>query len=1054
MQLALHGKISHFNRPFAETTSCGVAFHHAGLELADRRAVEEGFLSGNINIICSTSTLAVGVNLPCYLVIIKGTVSWAENGIQEYADLEMMQMLGRAGRPQFESSACAAILTRDDKVQRYEKMVSGKELLESSLHLNLIDHLNAEISLGTVFDIPSAKRWLGGTFLFVRLGRNPNHYQLDGNGSAQYRGEDELLEQICERDLTLLQNASLISSEGKLKCTESGEAMARYCIKFETMKIILSLPPKAKTSEIVSLSLILLDAEADSLQLTVLAQADEFHDIRMKAGEKALFKEMNKDIGIKFPIKVDIALPAHKISLLIQTELGGVEFPPTDAYKKYKQQYQQDKGIVFQQVNRLIRCIIDCQLQLQDSVSARHALELGRSLAARVWDSSPLQLKQLQHIGNISVRKLAGAGINSMEILENTEAHRIEAVLQKNPPFGMKLLSELADFPKLRVSVSQTGKEAKVGAHVEVNLKAVIGFLNERAPLSFRMKPIYVCFMAETSGGAIVDFRRMHAQRIQNEHEILIRANLSKPTAYITCHVMCDEVAGTSRSAEMKLDRIPTSLFPPIHVSRQEGMGVTNSSRSPMIGNFMTARQVMAAADDFGDGGLDDGDLLAAETLKGVEIMDIDTLFEEGDSAADTERPRTKSTDRSRRPTDQLQERTPDEPVRLRNGRWACNHGCKKENKACRHRCCNEGLDRPRKPPKKNVSQHSGDEYNTTNSASPKHQEHKNPFEAAHSVSEEKTHRQPKPGAEEARKPGGQNRHKAAEKNSVPKQSFSERQYDVSGLYKTEYLDDFEFEDLPMPSDLFGDRHSIPQLEHYLDEGDKIYPNAIGEDLGIEENELSNLQAGLVGFDNDFAVERSNLVILGDTHSSSETLDNFSSSKPQCSVTSNFFDVEEDMSFFETPLTHVELQNLRKRSSYTSDAMTLKPAEKDLAISEDSSSPFKAAPPRHEQNQKRMFSMTSVCEDELTFNTPVAKKWKSDVETTDVNEPTSTALADITNTHGRPQGTSSTMKEESRSEKERGVTEEGYEERQTRLWADIDQAFYEEFHDIVELVED
>ena len=95
-------------------------------------------------------------------------MTWTGNGPQEYADLEMMQMLGRAGRPQFESSACAAILTRDDKIRRYDRMVSGEELLESSLHLNLIEHLNAEIGLGTVFDVPSAKRWLSGTFLFVR----------------------------------------------------------------------------------------------------------------------------------------------------------------------------------------------------------------------------------------------------------------------------------------------------------------------------------------------------------------------------------------------------------------------------------------------------------------------------------------------------------------------------------------------------------------------------------------------------------------------------------------------------------------------------------------------------------------------------------------------------------------------------------------------------------------------------------------------------------------------------------------------------------------------
>lgn len=230
--------------------SCGVAFHHAGLDSEDRHAVEIGFLEGQISIICSTSTLAVGVNLPCHLVIVKNTVCWQDGGCKEYSDLEMMQMLGRAGRPQFDDSAVAVILTRKERVHHYEKLVSGSEQLESCLHLNLIDHLNAEIGLGTVTDIETAVRWLGGTFLFVRLRRNPTHYKLREN--ADGKDEDEMLRQICEKDVTLLQDCGLVSSEGKLKSTPFGDAMARYYVKFETMRIFLSLPPKAKISEIVS----------------------------------------------------------------------------------------------------------------------------------------------------------------------------------------------------------------------------------------------------------------------------------------------------------------------------------------------------------------------------------------------------------------------------------------------------------------------------------------------------------------------------------------------------------------------------------------------------------------------------------------------------------------------------------------------------------------------------------------------------------------------------------------------------------------------------------
>lgn len=198
---------------------------------------------------CSTSTLAVGVNLPCYLVILKGTSGWSDNGFKEYADLEVMQMLGRAGRPQFETSACAVILTRKDKVARYEKMMSGEELLESCLHQNLIEHLNAEIVLGTVYDVSTARRWLASTFLYVRVKKNPSHYRF--REGVEKATDDELLEQLCRKDIDLLVDAGIVKEEGRLQSTIFGEAMARYCVTFDTMKSFLALPPKAKMSEIV-----------------------------------------------------------------------------------------------------------------------------------------------------------------------------------------------------------------------------------------------------------------------------------------------------------------------------------------------------------------------------------------------------------------------------------------------------------------------------------------------------------------------------------------------------------------------------------------------------------------------------------------------------------------------------------------------------------------------------------------------------------------------------------------------------------------------------------
>src|SRR6185369_10434564 len=111
-------------------TKYAIAFHHAGLDLIDRKNIESMYLNGTIRVICTTSTLAVGVNLPAHLVIIKSTLTWNNQQYVEYSDLDIMQMCGRAGRPQFDDSGVVVIMTSHNTRQKYENLVSGTEILE------------------------------------------------------------------------------------------------------------------------------------------------------------------------------------------------------------------------------------------------------------------------------------------------------------------------------------------------------------------------------------------------------------------------------------------------------------------------------------------------------------------------------------------------------------------------------------------------------------------------------------------------------------------------------------------------------------------------------------------------------------------------------------------------------------------------------------------------------------------------------------------------------------------------------------------------------------
>ena len=95
----------------------GIGLHHAGLTSRDRETVERLYLEGQIQVLIATATLAWGVNLPAHLVIVKGT-EFFDGKLSRYVDYpvtDILQMMGRAGRPQFDKEGVAVIMCEESK---------------------------------------------------------------------------------------------------------------------------------------------------------------------------------------------------------------------------------------------------------------------------------------------------------------------------------------------------------------------------------------------------------------------------------------------------------------------------------------------------------------------------------------------------------------------------------------------------------------------------------------------------------------------------------------------------------------------------------------------------------------------------------------------------------------------------------------------------------------------------------------------------------------------------------------------------------------------------
>ena len=169
----------------------GVAFHHAGLLSQQKELIEDEFRSGKIKIVCATPTLAAGLSLPAFRVIIKSLKRFSGFGSDWIPVLEYLQMAGRAGRPEYETfgEAIAIAKNEGEKEEIYANYICGvPEEIYSKLAVEpaLRTYLLSLISSGIIYDEKSMREFFSRTFW------------------AQQFQDMQKLEQIMQRMLELL----------------------------------------------------------------------------------------------------------------------------------------------------------------------------------------------------------------------------------------------------------------------------------------------------------------------------------------------------------------------------------------------------------------------------------------------------------------------------------------------------------------------------------------------------------------------------------------------------------------------------------------------------------------------------------------------------------------------------------------------------------------------------------------------------------------------------------------------------------------------------------
>ncbi|WWD17036.1 hypothetical protein CI109_101473 [Kwoniella shandongensis] len=177
-------------------------------------------------------------------------------------------MMGRAGRPQYDTSGVVVVMCEKSKVKKYQKMLYSQTVLESCLHESLTEYINSEIGLGTIKSLSGAQEWLRHTFFYIRIQQNPSAYAIEGLGvDANIDAWEDFLDHHVEKSLAKLRRQEFIEEVDEL---DSG----------------MQLRP----------------TNIGKIMSGCMIWASEFRDLRIRRGELATLNKIKDHPELRFPL--------------------------------------------------------------------------------------------------------------------------------------------------------------------------------------------------------------------------------------------------------------------------------------------------------------------------------------------------------------------------------------------------------------------------------------------------------------------------------------------------------------------------------------------------------------------------------------------------------------------------------------------------------------------------------------------------------------------------------------------------------------------------------
>ncbi|MFC4249749.1 DEAD/DEAH box helicase [Natribaculum luteum] len=426
----------------------GVAFHHAGLSKNDKDLVEAWFKEGKIELLFSTSTLAWGVNLPARCVVIRDTkLHDPLEGEVDMSPLDVLQMLGRAGRPGYDDVGYGWVVCDAAEADKYRRLLRDGKEIESRLADDVDAHLNAEIAMGTITDLEDVMEWLETTFYYVRGQSQPEAYDFP-NLTKNVR---DTLEGLVEEGFVET------GEDLSIEATPLGVLASKYYLRLDTAARFARLCEH--------------DQIGDGDVLEAVATAAEFDSVSARQSERDAINAVlvGQETG-------DLEAGERKVLAILRGAASGT----TPA------ELRSDAWVIRQNSLRLLAAL----RAFLDRFHGPHAANLARRLEARIENGvaeDAVGLTGIDGVGSGRASKLSKEGLSTpRDVVDAGVAGLVDAGLSEGVAErvyeGAQSLPALdlewGTFPESvatgesdvhEVTVRNVGEPARAGIRVTVN---------------------------------------------------------------------------------------------------------------------------------------------------------------------------------------------------------------------------------------------------------------------------------------------------------------------------------------------------------------------------------------------------------------------------------------------------------------------------------------------------------------------------------------------------------------------------------------------------------